>query len=303
MDRRCWGVGLAGLLMMAAAGCGKTSGTASAATNANYTQHAMSGEVLGKSGTAEQVTVKQGVIRDFMPAMDAVYTMNDPAKFRALEPGDQITGTILTPVDGGANQLTDVAVTAEPTHPLTPSEVPPHLLLMGEGLPDIPMVNQAGQPVSFPKFHGKALLLTFVDSQCKEDCPIITARFQKVDMMLQHDGPQVFAGSHLLTVSIDPANDTPPVLRKYGLKYLEGDANGFAHWSFVDLTPANLKKLATAFGVIYRPSGDGDIVHTMMTALVGPDGTVEQEWNGDDWNPKQVAQAVEYAAAGTKGRM
>ena len=302
MVRGYWGVALAGLLTMAAAGCGKTSGTASAATeSASYTRHAMRGEVLGKSGTAEQLTVQQGVIPDFMPAMDAVYTMNDAAQFHELEAGDQITGTILTPVDGAGNLLTDVAVTAEPRHPLTAEEVPPHLLLTGEAVPEIPMVNQAGQPVTFTKFRGKALLLTFVDSKCTEDCPIITARFQKVNQMLQHQG-QAFAASHLLTVSIDPANDTPPVLRKYGLKYLDGSAQGFAHWSFVDLTPGNLKKLATAFGVIYRPSGDGDIVHTMVTALVGPDGTVQETWNGDDWDPKSVAQAVE-SSADSKARL
>jgi protein SCO1/2 len=298
VDRRCWSVALAGLLMVGAAGCGKTSAPSS--TTASYTRHAMRGEVLGKSATTGQITVKQPVIRDFMPAMDAVYTLKDAAKFRELAPGDQITGTILTPVDGGPNLLTDVAITAEPTHPLT--EVPAHLLLTGEAVPEIPMVNQAGTPVTFTKFRGKALLLTFVDSQCKEDCPIITARFQKVNQLLARDG-QAYAASHLLTVSIDPANDTPPVLRKYGLKYLDGNAQGFAHWSFVDLTPGNLKKLATAFGVIYRPSKDGDIEHTMVTALIGPDGTVQRTWDGDDWNPQDVAQAVESAAAGAQGRM
>lgn len=287
--------------MVAAAGCGKT--TASAATEqASYTRHAMRGEVLGKSGMTEQITVEQGVIPDFMPAMDAVYTMNDPAQFRAIEPGDEITGTILTPVDGGANLLTDVTVTAAPRHPLTADEIPAHLLLTGEAVPEIPMVNQVGQPVTFAKFRGKALLLTFVDSQCKEDCPIITARFQKVNDLLERQG-QAFAASHLLTVSIDPANDMPPVLRTYGLKYLDGNAQGFAHWSFVVPTAANLKKLATAFGVIYQPSKGGDIEHNMVTALVGPDGTVVQMWNGDEWDPQQVAQAVEYAAAGSKGRL
>ncbi len=303
MNRCCWSVALAWLLAMSAAGCGKTGATASAATEtASYTRHAMRGEVLGKSGTAEQITVKQPVIRDFMPAMNAVYTMNDPARFRELEPGDQIAGTILTPVDGGANLLAGVTVTAKPRDPLTAEEIPPHLLLMGETAPEIPMVNQAGQPVTFAKFRGKALLLTFVDSQCKEDCPIITARFQKVNDLLEHEG-KAYAASQLLTVSIDPANDTPPVLRKYGLKYLDGNAQGFAHWSFVVPTAANLKKLATAFGVIYQPSKDGDIEHTMVTALVGPDGTVQQMWNGDDWDPKQVAQAVESAAVGSRGRL
>ncbi len=301
MGRRCWIAALAGLMTMAAAGCGKTNVTA-ATESASYTRHAMRGEVLGKSGTTEELTVEQGAIPDFMPAMNAVYTMNDPATFRTIEPGDQITGTILTPVDGGENLLANVAVTAKPRSPLTVEQIPPHLLLTGEAVPEIPMVNQAGKPVNFAKFRGKALLLTFVDSKCTEDCPIITARFQKVNDLLQHQG-QAFAASHLLTVSIDPANDTPPVLRQYGLKYLDGNAQGFAHWSFVDLTPANLKKLATAFGVIYQPSKDGDIEHTMVTALVAPDGTVEQMWNGDDWDPKQVAQAVEYATAGTRGRL
>ena len=299
MNRRFWTAALAGLLMMGAGACNKTNPTPD---SASYTRHAMRGQVLGKSGTTEQITVRQDVIRDFMPAMDAVYTMNDPSSFRQLEPGDQITGTILTPVDGGANLLTDVAVTAKPRTPWTADQVPPHLLLLGEKVPEIPMVNQAGQPVTFTNFRGKALLLTFVDSKCKEDCPIITARFQKVNDLLQHEG-QAYASSHLLTVSIDPANDTPPVLRTYGLKYLDGNAQGFQHWSFVDLTPANLKKLATAFGVIYQPSKDGDIEHTMVTALVGPDGAVQQMWNGDNWDPKQIAQAVEYSAAGSRGRL
>jgi len=295
MDRRCWNA-LAGCLLLATAGCKMVpEEAASAGPGVTFQRHPMSGLVLAKVGTGQQVTVQQGVIPNFMPAMNAVYTVPETGVFRELQPGDRITGVVLAPSDGSENRLAEIAITAEPTHPMTPEELPPHLLLTGEAVPDIPMVNQAGEPVHFPEFRGKAVLLTFVDSKCTEDCPIITARFQKVDQMLEQDG-RAYAASQLLTVSIDPANDTPPVLRQYGLKYLDGNAQGFAHWSFVDETPANLKKLATAFGVIYRPSGDGDIVHTMMTALVGPDGTLMREWVGDDWDPQQVAQAVAAAA-------
>ncbi|MGA7522438.1 MAG: SCO family protein [Acidobacteriaceae bacterium] len=303
MKRGCWVLAFSGLLIMMVAGCSRTSTTASAATEseAGVQRHPMRGTIVGESESAGQITVRQEVIRDFMPAMDAVYTLGDRQALRTLQPGDQISAIILAPPDGGDNRLTNILVTAQPRHPLTESELPPHELLIGEAVPDIPMVNQAGKPVNIPQLHGKAVLLTFVDSKCTEDCPIISARFQKVNMLLEQDG-QAFAASHLLTVSIDPANDTPPVLRKYGLKYLDGNAKGFGHWSFVDLTPANLKNLAKDFGVIYRPSGDGDIVHTMLTALIAPDGTVRQVWDGDDWNPQSVAQTVESSAKQSRGQ-
>jgi len=294
VNHRCWAIALTVLLIPFAAGCNRASTTASAAT---VQRHPVHGTIVGMSDSARQLTVRQEVIPDFMPAMDQVYTLGPEEPLRTLQPGDQISATVLSSPNDDAMRLTDIQVTAEPRHPLTESELPPHELLLGEAVPAIPMVNQAGQPVDIPQFRGKALLLTFIDSRCTEDCPIITGRFQKVNQILRNDA-QAWGGSHLLSISIDPASDTPPVLRRYGLQYLDGNAAGFAHWDFVDLTPANLKNLARDFGVMYRPSGDGDIVHTMVTALIAPDGTVEQVWGGDDWNPQSVAQAV--AAAATK---
>lgn len=297
--RCCTLAALAGCL--AIGGCNKARPTAYAASDVSYQRHAMHGLVLGKSTVTPQVTVQQGVIRNFMPAMNAVYTVPDVAAFRKLQPGDQIAATVLAPSDGSENRLADIAITAQPTHPMTPAELPPHQLLIGEAVPNIPLVNQDGAPVRLPQFRGKAVLLTFIDTRCTDDCPILTGLFEKVDHLLQRQ-PSAYAASELLSVTIDPAYDTPAVLRRYGLKYLDGDSAGFSHWSFVDESPANLKKLATAFNVIYRPSKD-DIIHTMTTALIAPDGTLVQTWNGDDWNPAQVAAAVAMAAAGPRGRL
>jgi protein SCO1/2 len=284
---------------MLAAGCSRTTATASASTE-SMQRHPMRGTIVGESESTRQITVRQEVVPDFMPAMDAVYTLGDDKALRTLQPGDQISATILSSSDDDATHLTNILVTAQPRNPLTESELPPHELLMGEPVPDVPMVNQAGKPVNIPQLHGKAVLLTFIDTRCTEDCPLITARFQKVDRLLRKDA-QAWGASQLLSISIDPASDKPPVLRRYGLQYLDGDASGFTHWQFVVLTPANLKKLAKDFGVIYRPSGDGDIVHTMLTALIAPDGTVRQVWSGDDWNPQVVAQAIEISAKESRG--
>jgi len=293
---------LSGLLVAFAAGCNKLSHPAgfeqasAVGGSLNVTSYAMTGRVLGKSGVTHQVMIEQGVIPGFMPATDAVYTLKDSTVFDGLKPGDQIKGDVLVPADGSARHLTDIVVTSEPEHALTMAELPPHPLLVGESVPGIPMTNQSGKPTALTDYQGKAVLITFVDSQCKEDCPVITHMFAQINGLLKKN-PAAWEHSHLITISIDPAHDTPPVLRRYGLEYLKGKPAGFAHWEFVDLTPANLKRLATDFNVSYEQTSD-DIEHTMDITLIGPDNKVVRSWSGDDWNAKKIAAAVAASATG-----
>ena len=260
----------------------------------NGPQYALKGVVLGKSAVTHEITVHQDVIRNFAPAMNAVYKIPDQAMFEQLKAGDEITGNIILAPNSVDNRLEHVAITSRPRGAMPMDALPAHELLIGETVPAIPMVDQDGRKVDFGKYRGKAVLITFVDSKCKEDCPKITRRFAAVNELLKKNA-KAYAASHLMTISIDPANDTPPVLRKYGLEYLDGKAEGFSHWEFVDLTPANLKRLATAFGVEYYATKD-DISHTMQTALIGADGKLLKMWGGDNWNPAVLAKAVEAAA-------
>jgi len=70
--------------------------------------------------------------------------------------------------------------------------------------------------------------------------------------------------SHLISVSLDPAFDKPPVLRQYGLAYLDDNASAFSHWEFEDTTPGGGKKLAEAFGLEYSEENN-QITHTVAT--------------------------------------
>ena len=262
------------------------------------TQYPLRGVVLGKSALLQEITVHHDVIRNFAPAMNAVYKIGDPAVLERLKAGDEITGEVILAPNSVDNRLEHVAIASEPRPGMRADALPAHQLLIGETVPEIPMVNQDGRRIDFEAYRGKAVLITFVDSKCTEDCPKITRRFKAVNTLLKKDG-KAYAASDLITISIDPANDTPPVLRRYGLEYLDGRAAGFSHWEFADLTPANLKRLATAFGVEYYATKD-DISHTMQTALIGSDGTLLKMWGGDNWNPAVLAKAVETAALQTR---
>lgn len=298
---RACGAAFLGALLVCAVGCKGLVSKMAAKFAAEQSQTAghyeMEGMVLGASAITRQVTIEQQAIRGFMPAMNAVYAVANPAVLRMLKPGDQIEGEVLDPADGNEFQLEHIAIKSQPRDAIAPSALPPHQLLLGETVPDVPLVDQDGTPVDFSRYRGKAILLTFIDSRCTEDCPVLTKRFERVNTLLRAD-PKAYAGSHLMSISIDPAYDTPPVLRRYGLGYLDGNTAAFSHWEFVRLTPANLKRLATDFGVVYYQTKD-DIDHTMTTALIGPDGTLLKTWSGDGWDPATVEKAVAAAALNT----
>ncbi len=290
------------VLMMGTSGCKKLMSlngmkpqSDSVNRSAKVKRYDVRGMVLGKSAQTDQVALAQDEIRGYEPAMDATYTLSNADAFNKLQPGDRISAEVIVPDDYSYKHLIHIKVVSQPSHRMTMADLPPHQLLVGEGVPSTPMVNQDDQATALTDFRGKAVLITFVDTQCKDDCPIVSHLFAEVDRELAKD-KKIYPYTDLITISIDPAHDTPAVLHAYGLNYLDGKASGFAHWQFVHMSPENLKRLATDFGVSYERSKKGDIEHTMDISLIGPDNTLQQSWSGDDWDPTLIARAVEASA-------
>ena len=119
-------------------------------------------------------------------------------------------------------------------------------------------------------------------------CPRLSSQFAKIHNELKKY-PEDYSKTHLLTISFDPKYDTPAVLRKYGLAYLEGDAAGFSHWDFAGTKEADMRQLAQAFGLEYQEQ-DSQISHTMNIGLIAPDGTLVKSWSTEwTWNELLVA--------------
>jgi len=257
-----------------------------------YTKYHLNGLVLAKSTQTNEVTVKHGDIPGFMPAMTMVYKVKDPAVVQEVQPGDQIAADLLVPANSDDYLLDDVVITSEAQRNLPPSMLPAHRLMVGERVPDVPLINQDGKTIHLQDYRGKAVLVTFIYTRCPmpRACPLITSHFAEVNEQLSKD-PNAYAASHLISISLDPNYDKPPILRQYGLAYLDDKASAFSHWEFADTTPADLKKLAEAFGLAYTEE-DNQITHSMQTTLIGPDSTVAQTWEGSGWDPASVVNAV-----------
>lgn len=67
---------------------------------------------------------------------------------------------------------------------------------------------------------GRPVVVNFIYTTCFGICPISSQTFSQLQGRLGADAPHV----HLVSVSIDPEEDTPAVLRKYAQKYHAGTA-------------------------------------------------------------------------------
>lgn len=87
-------------------------------------------------------------------------------------------------------------------------------------IPDVTMTGKDGKKVSFLKEidDGRPVLLNFIFVSCSSICPMLSHVFSTVQTKLGDNKQKV----HLVSISIDPENDTPAKLAEYGKKFHAG---------------------------------------------------------------------------------
>jgi protein SCO1/2 len=260
-------------------------------------KYPMQGEVVAKSAVTSEITVKHGDIPGFMEAMTMPYRVKDAAVLRDLQPGDKIAADVVVGSDRSDFWLEGVRVTDNAGRVQAKPPSAPHMLMPGERVPDIALTNQDGKVIHLSDFSGKALLVTFIYTRCPmpEFCPRLSSQFAHIQNDLKKN-PAAYTKTHLLTITFDPKFDNTSVLRKYGLGYLNDDESGFSHWDFASTNPADLGRLAQAFGLQFAEKDD-QILHTMNIVLIAPDGTVAKFWS-TDWTSAELMESLLNAANG-----
>jgi protein SCO1/2 len=93
------------------------------------------------------------------------------------------------------------------------SSLPLHLTNISGHMPDLDfkLTNDAGKAVTGADYRGKVVLLYFGYTHCPDVCPLTLAQLHVV---MQRLGPEA-DDARILFVSVDPARDTPAVLKTY----------------------------------------------------------------------------------------
>lgn len=79
-------------------------------------------------------------------------------------------------------------------------------------VPAFQLTNQDGQPFGSAQLNGKIWIADFIFTMCPGPCPMISTRMSELQKPLEK------TDVHLVSVSVDPEHDTPPVLRGYAEK-------------------------------------------------------------------------------------
>lgn len=257
--------------------------------NANEKRFDLKGKVVVVEAEKHLVTVSHDNIEGYMPAMTMPFTVPSESDLKILAPDDQITATLV--VNGSHAWLEDLIITRQSA---TSSALPgPVIAKEGDEVPNFILRNQNNREIQIKNYRGKTLLLTFIYTRCPipEFCTLMSDNFAQIERALGED-PELYAKTHLLSISIDPTYDTPDVLRSYGAAHTERYQNEtFAHWEFAGGTTEQVRKIAEFFGLTYYPEKD-QIIHGLRTVIVSPDGKVAKIYSGNDWKTAEVVEAM-----------
>ena len=138
---------------------------------------------------------------------------------------------------------------------------------VGEAVPDFTLINQDKKEVNFQDFRGKAVLLTFIYTNCPTSCPITTKKFVQIQKdMADTVGSELI----LLAITVDPEFDTPDKLRAFALD-LDVDLRTM-HF----LTGENtvVKKVLKDYGIWSLKDDEGFIDHPAIAYMIDDFGVV-----------------------------
>ncbi len=286
--------------LLVAAGCKSTpSPQAELQLTGNVNSYHLKGVIVSTDAARGEVTINSEAIPGFMEAMAMPYKLKDPGIIQDLHPGDHLTATLL--VSDDASLLDQIVVTMQAKPDYKPASQY-HVPALGDAVPDFHFTNQSGKQISLGEFHGKTLLITFIYTRCplSDYCPRMSRNFAEINKALRGD-PSLYKSTHLLSISFDPAYDSPAVLRSYGGAYTGAYSDSsFEHWSFAAPKPAELKNVLEYFDVGATPEKDKTITHSLSTVLIGPDGKVAAWYPTNDWTVGDVLSDIKKTIAGKR---
>jgi protein SCO1/2 len=110
-------------------------------------------------------------------------------------------------------------------------------------IPDVDVVDHAGRRQKFfsDLVRGKTVAINFIFTKCNMSCPMLSAAFAATQNIV---GEQLGRNIRLISVSVDPEQDTPEALKTYAEQF-----GALLGWSFVTGQTREIEQLLKAFGV------------------------------------------------------
>jgi protein SCO1/2 len=161
-------------------------------------------------------------------------------------------------------------------------------------IPPFTLNERSGKVITNSDLNGKVWVADFVYTTCPGPCPLVTAEMAKIQQAVASD-PHV----QLVTFTVDPQTDTPPVLAAYADKF-HADPN---KWWFLTGPEKPLYALIQN-GFLQAveddhgqklDAGQGTVTHSTYFALVDANGIMRGAYQSQD--PDECKQLLTDIAA------
>ncbi len=238
----------------------------------------VTGTVMAVDRHQRQIKIAHGDIPGLMPAMTMNFDVADPALLDGMYAGAHVhfqlerSATLLRIIsiellDGAAGH-SGTSGTFAPA----PSDEP---------APEFRLIDHEGRQLALADLRGKAVLLDFIFTTCSGPCPILTAAHASLQQELPDD---VAARTHFVSISLDPAHDTPPRLKAYA----ETRGADLERWSFLTGDPSEVRGVIEAYHVGTGRDESGSIVHLVVTFLIDPEGRIVRRYLGLEHTSEEI---------------
>jgi protein SCO1 len=251
-------------------------------------EYRLVGQILAIDRATSRVTIQHQDIKGFMPGMTMPFPVKDMRLLDGRAPGNLVDATLA--VQGAEVWISRLETTGNA--PL-PARSPAMGLAPGDEVPDAQFVDQTGKLISIAGLRVPSLV-TFVYTRCPlpEYCPTIETRLGVLQRALQQEPG--LRTVRLLAITIDPAHDTPAVLKAHAasrgmdparVTYVTGDVEAIDAFS-------------RQFGLaVTRQDGAGGIDHNLRTVVLDAHHRIVAILTGADWNVDEALAALKKAAA------
>ena len=151
--------------------------------------------------------------------------------------------------------------------------------------PDFTLLDADGRTVGLRDLRGKVVVLHFIYTNCPDVCPLHAERIAEIQEMVNQTPMR--GRVRFVTITTDPKNDTPEVIRAYG------PARGLdsVNWTFLTSGPQGLtvtRELVEKFGHKFTKVNGGYQVHSMVTHVIDREGRWRANFHGLKFQPTNL---------------
>ena len=264
--------------------------------------YAVRGMVVSVNPAAKSFVVSHERIAGLMEAMTMAFEVREAGDLQGLAPGAVVEFTLV--VDDTTSYATGVTVRRYQTVERDPSAArrlavmkrmagmatPP--IAVGAAVPDFTLLDQQRRRVTLSALSGKVVVVNFIYTRCA--LPQFCLRMSNNFGALQRRfGAALGRDLVLLTVTFDPERDTPEELSSYASRWQANPAG----WHFLTGSTTEIRRVCALFGQEAFPE-EGLMNYSLHTAIVGRDGRLVANIEGNQFTAEQLGDLVQATLAG-----